>query len=95
MGTLSYELFTGDNPFRIKKKEDISKIVTEDFVMTEGSEVFRNFVTFILRKDPEKRPNAEAIYNHPFISKFRELETNEEICQKVSFFKFKKQKALN
>lgn len=28
-GTLVYELFTGDNPFKIKNKFDLKKIVTE------------------------------------------------------------------
>ena len=58
--------------------------------MKVGSYVFKNFVTFILRKDPEKRPNAQAIYEHPFILKFKEMETNEELCQKMTKSKFKK-----
>ena len=47
--------------------------MTEDFEIKVGSEVFKNFVYFILKKDPEKRPNAMAIYEHPFIGKFKEL----------------------
>ena len=73
LGTLAYELMTGSSPFEIKKKSDISKIVTEEFEVKVGSEVFQNFVYFILKKDPEKRPNALAIYEHPFIGKFKEL----------------------
>lgn len=37
IGTLAYELFTSENPFKIKKKQELSKIVTEDFVMKTGS----------------------------------------------------------
>ena len=67
----------------------MAKIVTEDFEMCVGSQVLRNFITFILRKDPEKRPNAEAIINHPFIQKFKELETNEELFMKpIKFRKY-------
>jgi len=28
IGALTHELFTSDNPFKIKNKEDLSKIVT-------------------------------------------------------------------
>jgi serine/threonine protein kinase len=28
IGTLAYELFTGENPFKILRKEDLSKIIT-------------------------------------------------------------------
>ena len=31
-GTLVYELLTGDNPFKIKNKSDMKKIVTDDLV---------------------------------------------------------------
>ena len=62
--------------------------------MKVGSYVFKNFVTFILKKDPEKRPNAQAICEHPFIMKFKELETNEELCQKMNKFKNKKLQSL-
>ncbi len=32
IGTLAYEMFPGDSPFKIKRKEDLSKIITENFV---------------------------------------------------------------
>ena len=31
IGALTHELFTGENAFKIKKKDDLSKIITEDF----------------------------------------------------------------
>lgn len=73
LGALSYELFSGQNPFNITKKEDISKIVTEDFKMTIGSLLFKSFVSFILRKDPNQRPDSKCLKTHPFISRFRDF----------------------
>lgn len=37
IGTLAYQLFTAENPFKIKKKEDLSKIVTDDITIKYGS----------------------------------------------------------
>lgn len=70
-------MFTGENPFKILKKEDLSKIITEDFIMKSGSYELRDFVTMILRKDPKKRPEAQAMKVHQFIRKFRDLETSD------------------
>jgi len=67
IGAMTHELFTGENAFKIKKKDDLSKIVTEDFRMESGSAEIRSFVTFILHKNPAKRPDAETIKKHPFI----------------------------
>jgi hypothetical protein len=51
-------MFTADNPFKIKKKEELSKIITDDFVMRIGSFELRDFLTSILKKDPAKRPDS-------------------------------------
>jgi serine/threonine protein kinase len=37
IGALTHELYTGENPFKIKNKDDLSKIITEDFEMEHGS----------------------------------------------------------
>jgi len=37
IGALVHELFTSDNPFKIKTQSDLSKVVTEDFEMQVGS----------------------------------------------------------
>ena len=58
IGTLAYEMFTAENPFKIKKKEELSKIVTDDFVMRMGSFEFRDFLNRVLKKDPKKRPDS-------------------------------------
>jgi hypothetical protein len=41
--------------------------------MREGSPELRSFVNFILRKNPSKRPDADILLSHPFISKYKEL----------------------
>lgn len=45
--------------------------------MDKGSPELRSFVTFILRKNPVKRPDADTVRRHPFIDKYRDLETSE------------------
>lgn len=42
----------------IKKKEDLSKIITDDFVMKSGSPELRDFLNLILKKDPNSRPDS-------------------------------------
>lgn len=48
--------------------------------MRTGSLELRNFLTLILKKDPNKRPDSEKLKNHEFIKKYRNIETSEEIC---------------
>jgi len=73
IGALTHELFTSENPFKIKSQSDLSKIITDDFVMETGSPELRSFITFILRKNPAKRPDTDTIKRHPFIEKFKDL----------------------
>lgn len=51
--------------------------------MKYGSPELRSFVNFILRKNPSKRPDADIILLHPFIQKYQDLETSDELCHKV------------
>lgn len=51
--------------------------------MEVGSPELRSFVTFILRKNPNKRPDAETIMKHPFLRKYLDLETSDEITSLV------------
>lgn len=44
--------------------------------MKTGSPQLRDFITFILKKDPTKRPDAKAIRNHGFISKYKDIDTS-------------------
>jgi len=43
--------------------------------MKVGSIEFRSFISFILRKDPERRPDAELLMKHPFITNYKHIET--------------------
>ena len=58
LGAMAYELVTRDNPFKVRKRQDLLKVINEDFTMTFGSPELRSFVTLILRKEVSKRPNA-------------------------------------
>ena len=51
LGTVTYELFTGQCPFKIETCRDLSKIICDDFKVGCGSKAFRHFVEFILVKD--------------------------------------------
>ncbi len=44
--------------------------------MKTGSPELRNFITFILKKDPNKRPDAQTIKQHEFIKKYKDLDTS-------------------
>jgi len=64
---LAHELVTGEDPFQIKTKDDLMRVVEQDFEMHTGSVELKSFITFILRKNPSKRPDTETIKKHPFI----------------------------
>ena len=68
MGILSYELITGDIPFKINDLEDMSKIISEeiDFDCFDD-EIARNFVEKLLQKDSKKRVKINEIMEHPFL----------------------------
>ena len=51
--------------------------------MKIGSPELRQFITFILKKDPAKRPDAQQIKHHEFIKKYKDLDTSEEICSLI------------
>lgn len=70
IGTLAYELMTATNPFQIRNKSDLKKIITESVQMEDGSAEARNFIMMTLEKDPDKRPTTASLLSHPFIRKF-------------------------
>lgn len=80
LGTLAHEIFTGDNPFRIINRRQLRNILTQEPILPTGSPEIRSFISFLLKKDPERRPDADIILRHPFIEKYEEIETCEEIC---------------
>lgn len=75
---------TGKNPFGIKNHQELSRIVKEDFQMRRGSPELKSFITFILRKEPSQRPTGEVLLNHPFITKYEDIEIADELCNVVS-----------
>lgn len=66
---------TGRNPFEIKKKSDLTKIITDNVKMEGNTKEAIDFVMISLEKDPEKRPKSEVLLSHPFLKKYEELET--------------------
>lgn len=62
----------------------MAKIITDDVKMENKSAEGISFVVAALEKDPEQRPKAEALLEHPFMRKFAELETSEELCYLIS-----------
>jgi len=41
--------------------------------MHMGSSELKSFLTFILRKNPSKRPDTDTIKRHPFIEKYKDF----------------------
>lgn len=37
LGAMAFELVTRDNPFKVRKRQDLLKVINEDFTMTFGS----------------------------------------------------------
>ena len=71
LGILTYELFLGDNPFQIRTEDDLFRVVEKEFRMKVGSIQLKTFVNLILKSEPEKRPKAEQLLKHPFITKYK------------------------
>lgn len=67
---MTFELLTGDNPFKITKKSEISKIVTDKFLMDQGSTSAKDFLNNSLQKDPQKRMTSKMMIEHSFITKY-------------------------
>lgn len=81
LGSIAHELATSKDPFQIKHSDDLAKIINDDFEMATGSPELRSFVGFVLKKNPAKRPDADTMLKHPFIEKYRDLETSEELSR--------------
>ena len=59
-GILVHELFTGENPFKIRDKSDLNRVITEEVVIDDNMpEKLKDFLLFTLRKDIKFRPTAE------------------------------------
>ena len=71
LGILTHELFFGDNPFEIRKEDDLFRVVQNEFRMKVGSLQLKTFTNLILKSEPQKRPRADQLLKHPFITKYR------------------------
>jgi serine/threonine protein kinase len=59
-GILVYELFTGENPFKIREKSDLNRVITEEVTIGDNMpEKLKDFLLFALIKDITLRPTAE------------------------------------
>ena len=76
-GTLVYELFTGENPFKIKDKSDLNRVVNNDLVMGDNTpHKLKDFIFCILNKHIQLRPSATEIKMHKWLQKYLDLETS-------------------
>ena len=78
---MAYEMLVGENPFKIKKEEELIKIVKDEisipsyvFVSREA----RDLLDKSLRKDPEERVGIKELCTHAFFSKNEEKEKQEK-----------------
>lgn len=72
-GVITYIVLSGMPPFNgstdqeIMKKVKIGKFTFADPVWNNVSEQGKDFITQLLTKDPDQRPNAAQALNHPWI----------------------------
>ena len=70
LGILAYEMLLGSNPFQIRKRSELSRIVDGKLEFPEGSGLSveaRDFVERTLQKDIHFRMDGEQLLLHPFV----------------------------
>lgn len=69
LGILLYELFHSEAPYKGRTLEDIKVSITRESIHFNPSiqPELKDLITFILKKDPEQRPEISTILNHPWI----------------------------
>lgn len=83
IGALTYIMLCGEPPFNAETNNEIfTKIVNDELVFGEKwnciSKKAIDFVTLCLTKDPEKRPSAVELLNHPWFEEiFKEVHKEE------------------
>lgn len=70
IGTLTFELQNGDNPFSITKKSEMIRIVTEKPMLSKGTPMIKDFIDGCLSKNPKDRPESSKLLKHSFIGKY-------------------------
>ena len=79
-GVIAYIVLSGIPPFNgasdqeIMKKVKLGKFSFQDAVWGNVSDDAKDFITQLLTKDQDKRPNAEQALQHPWILKVNELQ---------------------
>lgn len=76
IGVATFMMLTGKPPFESCTKElTFEKIKNCDYHFPSNTNISneaKNFIKSILKIDPEKRPTAFELYNHPFLTKIDE-----------------------
>lgn len=72
LGVLAFELMVGKAPFyHISRKETMKKILNvqnENIVYPESmSEIAKDFIENLVKKNPLERLKAESALDHPFL----------------------------
>lgn len=90
LGVLTYELITKCSPFSSAYKrndeEVIKRISSANFIIPSNlREESKEFIKYLLQKDPTKRPSLREIFFHPFIRKYyKPTKEQEEPFEKIN-----------
>jgi calcium-dependent protein kinase len=86
VGVITYILLSGQPPFNGQEEKDILKKIRSgkfDFDLQEFKRVSddaRNFISYLLTYDQEKRPSAEEAIQHPWLIKFAKATLNDTVA---------------
>ena len=72
LGCVSYEMLTLHPPFRAKDMEQLYKAVTKGIYKKVGSKYssdMNEIIDYLLKVNPQERPNCDQILRHPLVKK--------------------------
>ena len=72
LGCVSYEMLTLHPPFRAKDMEQLYKAVTKGIYKKVGSKYssdMNEIIDYLLKVNPQERPNCDQILKHPLVKK--------------------------
>jgi serine/threonine protein kinase len=70
LGVILFEMLFGEDPFKIKREEELVKIVKSELKLPEKIKLSKdahNFLMHCLQKNPAKRMDINELLLHPFI----------------------------